>query len=83
MIHYRPGLLEQLLSHGVRPGPDTSPALVRAFLNDLYRYELRRLRAQFLEGTIPKRDYAARVMRLRGRYALLSLPARFWRLPDP
>ena len=75
---YRPGVLEQLLKHGVRPGEDTPPAVVRAFLNDLYRYELRRLRDRLLAGEIAKPDYAAHVMRLRERYALLSLPVRFW-----
>jgi hypothetical protein len=75
---YRPGVLDQLLTHGVRPKSGTSPALVRTFLNDLYRYELRRLRGRLLAGAIAKPDYAAHVVRLRERYALLSLPVRLW-----
>ncbi len=79
---YRPGVLEQLLRHGVRPRNDTPPAHVQAFLNDLYRFELRRLRARLLAGEIAKRDYSSHVIRLRERYALLSLPVRFWLVDD-
>ncbi len=75
---YRPGVLDQLLMHGVRPRADTRPEQVRAFLNDLYRYELRQLRGRLLAGEVAKRDYAAHVIRLRERYALLSLPVRLW-----
>ncbi len=77
-MRYRPGVLEQLLKHGVRPHDRTPPALVRAFLNDLYRCELRRLRGRLLAGEIAKPDYSGHVVRLRGRYALLSLPVRLW-----
>lgn len=79
-MRYRAAVLEQLLTHGVRPRPATPPERVRALLNDLYRYELRRLRGRLLAGDIAKRDYAAHVVRLRERYALLSLPVRFWLL---
>jgi len=82
-MHYRPGVLEGLLEHGVRPRPDTPPETVRAFLNDLYRYELRRLRARLVAGEIAKADYAAHVVRLRGRYPLLSLPTRLWVSLEP
>ncbi|RPJ81211.1 MAG: hypothetical protein EHM13_10800 [Acidobacteria bacterium] len=71
-------MLEQLLRHGVRPRLSTPPALVRALLNDLYRHELRVLRARLLRGEIAKPDYASHVIRLRERYALLSLPVRLW-----
>jgi hypothetical protein len=78
MYRYRPAVLSELLRHGVRPTHRTPPALLRAYLNDVYRYELRRLRAALLEGRIPKRDYSSRVVALRQRYPLLSLPERFW-----
>jgi len=84
VYRYRPGVLEQLLKHGVRPRPGTPPAVARAFLNDLYRHELRQLRACLLDGRIPKSDYATHVVALRERYQLLSFPVRFWLLePDP
>ncbi len=78
MYRYRPAVLTDLLRHGVRPTDRTPPALVRAYLNDLYRYELRRLRAALLEGRIPKPQYSSHVVSLRERYPLLSLPERFW-----
>lgn len=78
MLRYRPAVLSELLRHGVRPTDRTPPGVVRAYLNDLYRYELRRLRAELLAGRIPKPEYSSRVIELRQRYPLLSLPAKFW-----
>jgi len=52
--------------------------VVRAYLNDLYRFELRRLRSALLEGRIAKPEYSSHVVALRQRYPLLSLPERFW-----
>lgn len=74
---YRPDVLAQLAAHGVTPTPATSPELVRDFLNDLYRYELRRLRDRLLRGEVQKPNYYARVVEVRQRYALLSL--KLWR----
>jgi hypothetical protein len=77
-FRYRPDVLSTLLTHGVRPTPHTPPALVRSYLNDLYRLELRRLRARLLQGEFHRRDYASRVVALRRRYPLLSLPVEVW-----
>jgi len=74
-------VLEALAGHGIRPRPTTPPAVARAFLNDLYRYEIRRLRGRLLGGAIPKADYASRVAALRARYPLLSLPIALWLEP--
>ena len=49
---------------------------MRDALSDLYRYEIRRLRSELLAGRIVKRDYAPRVIELRQRYWLLSVPDR-------
>ena len=51
---YRQAVLDQLLQHGVRPTTETPPELVYDFVNDLYRYELRRLRRALVTGAIPK-----------------------------
>jgi len=75
---YRPSVLDALAAHGVRPTASTAPELVREFLNDLYRYELRRLRAELLAGAFPKPEYFGRVVALRRRYPLLSLKPRQW-----
>ncbi len=76
--HYRPVVLEALASHGVRPTQATRPALVHEFVNDLYRYELRRLRDRHVRGDIPKNDYSTRVVELRKRYMLVSVPLHHW-----
>ena len=78
LFHYRPDVLEELLRHGVRPTPATPPGAVREHLNDLYRFELRRLRSRLLAGAIARPDYAAHVIELRRRYPLLSVPVAFW-----
>jgi hypothetical protein len=75
---YRKDILEQLAVHGVKPAPETPPDLVHEFLNDLYRYELRRLRDSLLRREIAKSDYYDRVVEVRRRYPLLSLKVWQW-----
>ena len=75
---YRPQVLEALASHGVRPTPSTRPELVHEFVSDLYRFELRRLRARQVRGEIPRQAYAGHVVALRRRYLLVSVPLRHW-----
>jgi len=77
---YRPEVLAALEHHGVRPRPDTPPALVHEFVSDLYRYELRRLRDRLVGGQIPRAGYAGRVVALRRRYPLVSLKPEQWLL---
>ena len=75
-IRYRAGVLEQLLTHGVRPTDRTNPQLVRDFVRDLYKYEIRCLRERYLRREFPKNEYAARVDQLRRRYLVLALQPR-------
>jgi hypothetical protein len=75
---YRPRVLEELARHGIVPLPTTPPGPLRDAVRDLYKYEIRRLRDARLAGRIPKRDYAAHVVRLRERYPILSLPVEAW-----
>jgi hypothetical protein len=75
---YHAWVLDALARHGVLPGSGTSPELLHEFVNDLYRYELRRLRASLLAGAFPKTEYYGRVVALRRRYPLLSLKPRQW-----
>jgi hypothetical protein len=51
---------------------------VRAALNDLYRYELRVLRARLLRGEFPRASYYARVVEIRKRYRIMSVPLAEW-----
>jgi hypothetical protein len=75
-FRYRSDVLEQLLRHGVRPTDRTRPGLVRDFVCDLYKYEIRCLRERYVRRDFPKTEYAARVDALRRRYPVLALQAR-------
>ena len=78
IYRYRADVLEQLWRHGVQPSPATRPELVHEFVNDLYRYELRRLRDRLVRREIPKAGYFDRVVELRRKYPLVSLKAWQW-----
>ncbi len=75
-VRYRADVLAHLLCHGVRPVEHTRPELVRDFVRDLYKYEIRGLRERYLSKDFPKIEYAARVDDLRRRYPVLALQAR-------
>jgi hypothetical protein len=75
---YPPEFLEALLGFGLAPTPDTRPVFVRDAVNDLYRYELRRVRDRHRAGDIAKVDYLDVVVALRRKYWLLTLPAAAW-----
>ena len=70
---YRREVLLALESHGIKPHTTTNPELVREFVNDLYRYEIRRLRDRLLRGEFPKASYYDRVVTLRNKYSVLAL----------
>jgi hypothetical protein len=75
---YRPELLEQLCRHGVMPTPSTDPQLVRDYVRDLYKYEIRALRERYLRNEFSKREYYDRVDALRRQYPVLALlPSQF------
>lgn len=80
-FQYRSEIAQQLLAHGVRPVARTRPALVFRFLNDLYRYELRRLKAARARRAFPPADYAGYVVGLRQKYPLVSVPVQHWTVP--
>ena len=75
---YRESVLEELARHGIAPGRDTPPEMVRDLVNDLYLYEIRRLKRRYIAGLVPKERYADEVAALRRRYPVLSLPLRYW-----
>ena len=72
-FRYRPDVLAELERHGVQPAEHTNPEVVRAFVRDLYRYEIRRLRERYLRQEFPKHEYHDRVDRLRRQYPVLAL----------
>jgi hypothetical protein len=75
---YPPELVEALLRFGLRPTRATHPLFVRTALNDLYRYELRRMRDRLKAGEIPKADYIDLVIAARKRYWPLTLQPPAW-----
>ena len=75
-FRYRADVLAQLLVHGVRPTEHTPPQLVRDYVRDLYKYEIRRLRDRYVSGEFPKIEYASRVDALRRSYPELALVPR-------
>jgi hypothetical protein len=75
---YPPELLAALAPLGLAPRAHTPPALVRDALNDLYRYELRRMRDRLRAGEMGKAAYLDRVVALRKKYWPLTLQVPAW-----
>ena len=75
-FRYRDDVLKHLLQHGVIPTSHTSPQLVRDYVRDLYKYEIRKLRERMLSKEFPAAEYAGRVEDLRRQYPVLSLLPR-------
>lgn len=78
MPRYHQQIVDELARHGLVPRPETSPGRLRDAVRDLYKYEIRRLKARLLAGEIPKIEYAGHVIELRRRYWLLSIPTELW-----
>jgi hypothetical protein len=75
---YTPEVLDELAVHGLAPAADTAPKFLRDALRDLYKYEIKVLKRKLLTGEFPKQEYAARVIALRRKYPLLSVPVQLW-----
>lgn len=79
---YRPEVLDELARHGLAPKADTPPTRLRDHVSDLYRFEIRRLRDRCRAGEFSVRELPARVVELRKRYVLLSVPVARWTEPE-
>ena len=77
----KPEILEALAEHGLAPRDHTPAALLREQINDLYRIEIRALRDRCRAGEFPMTELAPRVVELRKRYMLLSIPTAQWYSP--
>ena len=75
---YPPELLAALAAMGFAPTDHTPPALTRGAVDELYKYELRRLRDHLRSGEVDRSDYLARVIALRKKYWVLTLPLPAW-----
>lgn len=76
LFRYREDVLVELQRHGVCPTSRSSPDVVRGYVRELYKYEIRVLRERYLRREFPKKEYAQLVDQLRRRYPVLAL------LPD-
>jgi len=79
---YRPDVLRELERHGVRPTPYTDPQRVRAYVRELYKFEIRRLRDRARREEFPRSEYAGKVDALRREYPVLALQPSQFVLPD-
>lgn len=79
-MRYRAEVLEELARHGLMPRADTAPEKLREQINDLYRIEIRKLRDRCRAGEFPTTELPAKVIELRKRYLLLSIPLARWSL---
>jgi hypothetical protein len=76
MFRYRADVLEALWRHGIQPTERTPPEMVRDYVRDLYRYEIRKLRERYVRGEFAKGEYWNRVDALRRSYPVLALLPR-------
>jgi hypothetical protein len=74
----KPEVVEALAAHGLRPAATTPLARLREQINDLYRIEIRQLRDRCRAGEFPIAELSPRVVELRKRYLLLSIPLDQW-----
>ena len=77
-FRYRVDVLNHLWVHGVQPTGRTRPELVRDYVRDLYKFEIRRLRDRYVRREFTKPEYAVKVDALRRQYPVLALRARDW-----
>jgi hypothetical protein len=75
---YPPELLDALRGLGLDPRPETPPVFARSAVNDLYRYELRRLRDRHKAGLIDREPFLNAVVALRKKYWVLTLQVQAW-----
>jgi len=78
IYRYKAEILAQLAEHGVIPKPSTPPTTARGVVNDIYRYELRKLRDRYLVGEFSKQDYYRMVVEVRNRYPVMTVLTRHW-----
>ena len=78
VFNYRADVLAELWKYGVRPTEHTPPTLARGFINELYKFELRRLRDRYRRGEFPKGEYHRLVIEIRDKYPVLALIPRLW-----
>jgi len=77
-FHYPPELFDALQSLGLAPKATTPPAFARGAIDELYKYELRRLRNRLRAAEVERANYLDLVIGLRKKYWMLTLPLAAW-----
>jgi len=75
---YPPELVEGLALIGVPCSPDVPPAATREAADDLYKGELRALRARLIAGEFERPRYVQLIIELRKKFWVLTLPLAAW-----
>jgi hypothetical protein len=75
---YPPELVAGLNRVGVSHSADVSPAMAREAADDLYKEELRALRARLLAGEFDRARYVELIIELRKKFWILTLPLSAW-----
>ena len=78
---YAPAILDALAGHGLAPRADTAPRALRDAINDLYRYEIRRLRAAHPDT--PVYAVVEEVCASGGYYVAVAMALNVSRVPLP
>ncbi|HUF17674.1 MAG TPA: hypothetical protein VMS12_06500 [Thermoanaerobaculia bacterium] len=83
MRHYRQEVLERLAGFAVFPRPYTDPVLARDFLKALHTMEIRTIRveqqkAERAGDRSTRAEYRDKVIALRKKYEILSIPVEWW-----
>jgi hypothetical protein len=80
VFKYRDDVLAECRKYGVFPTEHTPPELARGFLNELYKFELRKLRARYMRKEFLKQEYHRHVIVIRDKYPVLALTPSQWLL---
>jgi hypothetical protein len=80
---YRPEILERLDAFAIFPQAHTDPVLVRDFLKALHTMEIRTIRVEQQKAErrgdrSTRRAYREKVIALREKYEILSIPVNWW-----
>lgn len=75
---YPPELVAGLNRIGVPHSADVPPAVTREAADDIYKDELRALRARLLAGEFDRAAYVELIIELRKKFWILTLPLSAW-----
>ena len=80
---YRQDILDRLAKFAIFPRPHTDPVMIRDFVKALHTMEIRTMRVEQQRreragDTSGRKEYREKVVRLREKYEVLSIPVQWW-----